>query len=231
MYILYVWQHAPNFMKFKHFKKTWQNLHLWVDNFFVNLSVKGWFLWKETKFNLNTSFRIRKLLIWETGGWQSGQDLYSAIKVIKKKKPSQKATLATVQWFSGTKWISGTAGKFRQRFFFFQVLRESQWDSSNVSRNAVPFRYLNLVIWIKRTPENQATGPLLIQYSFPLWKLWGSHLQMLDSPLQIVQHTEHYFCPWHPSPISWSLHTGSTSRTHFHGGFYINIFQFSQKFN
>lgn len=66
-------------------------------------------------------------------------------------------------------------------------------------------RCLNLIIWIKRTSENQAIGSLLIQYSFPLWKLWWNPSYMLDSLVQIVQHIEHYLCTWHPSPVSWTL--------------------------
>lgn len=163
MYILQISQHTPNVMKFKHLTKNMAQL--FVVNFFVNLTVKGWLLWKETKFNLNTSFRIRMLLIWKSGGWHSGQDLYSANKVVKKKKPSQKVTLATVQWFSGTKLISGTVRNSVSFFFGFSG------NSSNISRAAVPSSYLNLVICIKRTSENQATGSLLIQNSFPLWEL------------------------------------------------------------
>lgn len=74
-------------------------------------------------------------------------------------------TLVTFQWFLGTKWISGTVGKFSQRLFFFLTTRGVTVRFLKCIQSAVPSRYLNLVIWIKRTSENQATGSLLIHFS------------------------------------------------------------------
>lgn len=200
-------------MKFKHLTKNMAQL--FVVNFFVNLTVKGWLLWKETKFNLNTSFRIRMLLIWKSGGWHSGQDLYSANKVVKKKKPSQKVTLATVQWFSGTKLISGTVRNSVS--FFFWLLREFlKYIQSCSAFQLSKFGHLHQKdLW---KPSNRFSA-YTEQFS-SVRAVRELLIHMLDSPLQIVQHIEHYLCTWHPSPISWSLYAGSTNRTHFHGGFY-----------
>lgn len=99
------------------------------------------------KLNLNTSLGIRMLLIQETGDWQSGQDLCSAIKVTKKKKKPafKKVILNIIQKFSEAEWVSRTVGN-------------SQWDSSNVSIAWVPSRYLNWVIQLEGSLKTKQQG-------------------------------------------------------------------------